>query len=44
MTLHIIGDIHGHTEKLSALLQKLGYEFRQGAYRHPSAIFVGRFH
>jgi metallophosphoesterase len=43
MTLHIIGDIHGHAEKLSALLQKLGYEFRQGAYRHPSAIFVGDF-
>ena len=45
MTLHIIGDIHGHAEKLSALLQKLGYEFRQGTYRHPSAtaIFVGDF-
>ena len=45
MTLHIIGDIHGQAGKLTALLQELGYQHRQGAYRHPSAnaIFVGDF-
>ncbi len=45
MTFHIIGDIHGHAEKLTALLRKLGYQQRQGAWRHPSAsaIFVGDF-
>ncbi len=45
MTLHIIGDIHGQAGKLRALLRKLGYEQRQGAYRHPDAsvVFVGDF-
>ena len=41
----IIGDIHGHADPLRALLAKLGYEERRGAYRHPErqAIFVGDF-
>ena len=40
----IIGDIHGHAEELEALLSKLGYRERQGAFRHPEgrhAIYVG---
>jgi len=39
----IIGDIHGHANKLTALLGKLGYRHRLGAWRHPdrTAIFVG---
>ncbi len=45
MSFHIIGDIHGQAGKLKALLHQLGYEQRQGAYRHPGAraIFVGDF-
>ena len=45
MEYDIIGDIHGHANKLHALLRHLGYEYRQGAHRHPSrkAIFVGDF-
>lgn len=41
----IIGDIHGQAEKLEALLRRLGYRHRQGAWRHPSrqALFVGDF-
>ena len=39
----IIGDVHGHSAKLTALLQQMGYRHRMGAWRHPerSAIFVG---
>src|SRR4028119_2191468 len=39
----IIGDVHGHVEALQALLLKLGYRERNGAWRHPTrtAIFVG---
>jgi hypothetical protein len=39
----IIGDIHGHADRLEALLAELGYEHRGGAWRHPSrkAVFVG---
>jgi hypothetical protein len=39
----IIGDIHGHHDKLVMLLQKLGYRESAGAWRHPGrvAIFVG---
>jgi len=29
-----IGDVHGHAEELEALLLKLGYVERSGAYRH----------
>jgi hypothetical protein len=43
MNYDIIGDIHGHADQLEALLKKLGYRHRAGAWRHPSriAIFVG---
>lgn len=40
----VIGDIHGHYEKLLALLQTLGYRKRDGAFRHPlgrQAVFLG---
>lgn len=41
----IIGDIHGHADTLRALLAKLGYIERNGAYWHPErrVIFVGDF-
>jgi hypothetical protein len=39
----IIGDLHGHADALSALLQRMGYVHARGAWRHPSrtAVFVG---
>lgn len=39
----VIGDVHGHAGVLKNLLGKLGYEHRQGAWRHRErqAIFVG---
>jgi hypothetical protein len=39
----IIGDVHGHADKLVRLLAALGYHERSGSWRHPerSAIFVG---
>lgn len=45
MSYDIIGDIHGHADRMEALLFKLGYEQRNGAWRHPNrtAIFVGDF-
>lgn len=45
MAYDIIGDVHGHAERLEALLEKLGYRVRRGAWRHPSrtAVFVGDF-
>ena len=41
----IIGDIHGHGDQLIALLEKLGYRWAGGYYRHPEriAIFLGDF-
>ena len=41
----IVGDIHGHADKLERLLRRLGYEERDGIYRHASRqlIFVGDF-
>ena len=41
----LIGDIHGHADELLQLLEKLGYEKAQGAYRHPDrkVIFLGDF-
>jgi hypothetical protein len=41
----VIGDIHGHAEALTALLIKMGYEERNGAWRHPErkVIFLGDF-
>ena len=45
MDYDIIGDIHGHAEKLTMLLGVLGYRRSTGAWRHPDrrAIFVGDF-
>ena len=47
MKFDIIGDIHGHADKLVQLLEKLGYCDQNAIYRHPSpdrkAIFVGDF-
>ena len=39
----IVGDIHGHADKLQRLLQRLGYDERDGIYRHASRqlVFVG---
>lgn len=40
-----IGDIHGHADKLEALLEKMGYSKKDGIYQHPErkAFFVGDF-
>lgn len=45
MNYDIIGDIHGHADRLEAILTALGYSHRNGAWRHSdrSAIFVGDF-
>jgi hypothetical protein len=39
----VIGDVHGHADKLKGLLKQLGYVKLQGAWRHPDrqAIFIG---
>ncbi|MDO9551084.1 metallophosphoesterase [Rhodonellum sp.] len=41
----LIGDIHGHADKLVALLLKLGYTQNGGSYSHPSRkiLFVGDY-
>lgn len=43
----IIGDVHGHHEALCALLERLGYVEREGAWRFPGgrrrALFVGDY-
>ena len=43
MNYDIIGDVHGHSDKLEALLQQMGYQLLRGAWRHPThiAVFVG---
>ena len=44
MNYDIIGDVHGQNGKLTALLKKLGYRIKDGAYRHPegrTALFLG---
>lgn len=45
MNYDIIGDIHGHTEKLERLLPKLGYHQSGSTWRHSErqAIFLGDF-
>lgn len=45
MKYDLIGDIHGHSKSLCALLEKLGYREREDAYTHPDrrAIFLGDF-
>ena len=41
----LIGDIHGYTDKAENLLKKLGYLYKNGAYRHSQrqVIFLGDF-
>jgi hypothetical protein len=41
----IIGDIHGHADKLILLLERMGYTNKNGSYAHPErrAIFVGDY-
>lgn len=44
MQFDIIGDVHGQDGKLIALLKKLGYRIKDGAYRHPEGrmtLFLG---
>ena len=44
MDYDIIGDVHGQIGKLEALLRKLGYRVKDGAWRHPQgrmALFLG---
>lgn len=44
MVYDIIGDVHGQDGKLEALLKKLGYRVKDGAWRHPQgrmALFLG---
>ncbi|MEX2593635.1 MAG: metallophosphoesterase [Anditalea sp.] len=43
--IDFIGDIHGHADRLEALLEKLGYSKRNGVYSHPErkALFVGDY-
>ncbi|MFZ1679216.1 MAG: metallophosphoesterase, partial [Saprospiraceae bacterium] len=43
--IDFIGDIHGHADKLEALLKKLGYTFNAGSYSHPERkiLFVGDY-
>lgn len=36
----IIGDIHGHADKLEALLKKMGYQEKKGVYQHSERILV----
>lgn len=40
-----IGDIHGYADKLEALLKKMGYSLKNGAYAHPErkVLFVGDY-
>jgi hypothetical protein len=41
----IIGDIHGHADRLIELLEKMGYSAQSGTYSHPKrrAVFVGDY-
>lgn len=43
--IDFVGDIHGHSDKLEALLKKLGYTFKKGSYSHPErkVLFVGDY-
>ena len=45
MKYDLIGDIHGNSEPLARLLDKLGYTKAGGVFRHPErqAIFLGDF-
>lgn len=41
----LIGDIHGYADELEALLKKMGYRKKNGAYSHPErkVLFVGDY-
>ena len=42
----IIGDIHGHADKLEELLNNLGYSKLHGVYQHPDnrkVVFLGDY-
>lgn len=41
--IDVIGDVHGHADRLRALLRRMGYEARAGAWTHPEriALFIG---
>lgn len=42
----IIGDIHGHADKLEELLNSLGYTISDGVYKHPNnrqVVFLGDY-
>ncbi len=41
----LIGDIHGYNEPLQRLLEELGYQNKNGCYRHDNrtAVFLGDF-
>ena len=43
--IDLIGDIHGHADKLEELLFKLGYAKNNGTYSHPDrkVLFVGDY-
>lgn len=43
--IDLIGDIHGHADKLEELLVKLGYAKNNGTYSHPDrkVLFVGDY-
>ena len=43
MKYDIIGDVHGHSDKLECLLIKLKYKLKNGVYQHEDrkAVFVG---
>jgi hypothetical protein len=43
--IDLIGDIHGHADKLEELLLKLGYTKTDGVYSHPDrkVLFVGDY-
>ena len=43
--IDLIGDIHGHADKLEALLLKLGYQKNKCVYSHPERkiLFVGDY-
>lgn len=43
--IDLIGDIHGHADKLTELLIKLGYALKNGSFFHPErkALFIGDY-
>ena len=43
--IDFIGDIHGHADKLKAMLKKLGYSINYGCYSHPErrVLFIGDY-